>query len=850
MDKTNLVSNVSNIFKICGYKVTTSIKINHREIDVKAEETQGLVRKVILIECADYNKTVGVSKLKEDIGKLESAKEILKDNTIIMHVSELGYSPDASGYAADRGVEICKYEDLVIRMINFDSYIDAIENDYSRTTIMHEYQPNKIHYEGQSRTGKLSLTFFDEWLEKKENWLTLLGDYGVGKSWTLKRFLYKSIEEYKNNRNKCLLPFFIPLQKFTKAFDFENLILKTFQMYGLSGVHYSAFNFLMNNGKILFLLDSFDEMAQHLSRDVIRENLKELLVSISKNSKAIMTSRPNYFEGRAERLLVVEQNGDVFWHPLDKKRYEMKNYLSKTIKQKLEMSQFARINDLTIAQRKRLFKIVLGADSDAYKKLDEMLKKFDELGDLSNKAVIARLLTTVAETLSSSTETKTVDGYSLMPDDLATLNQSKIFEIIVYNLLNRDENIGTLAASERLLFLRSFAVFLQQRGRSTFATPIEIRELVRKLFEFHLRRSDSPERLLENLYRTCRRHSGLTTENQYCDTSGQIDVPVDEDDTDSNVGFSHNSLREYLIADTITDFIVNDAKHASLGSVLYNDLIGDFVYWKAEYHSNIVHKLKEKFTEIQESIIHELLFKVIVRFIQRKPNDYLSLLGKTPTVKNVDISGLDFSGMALQNGCFENCIATETDFRKSDLRKASFKKTILERVMLDGAVITEANFKETEIVSIYVYDEFDTNSFTVFEGKNARQWLHSRGALVHPTEDLNILLGKPWYEAAREVTRTICHRIAGSHQDVSLSKGTKKIHRRFAEQFVEFLVSNKILKRVRKSNTGPGWVLKLDKKHFKVITTFNEDGRIHQSIAQFFLDFLPEDKEIKDCIFS
>ena len=58
-------------------------------------------------------------------------------------------------------------------------------------------------------------------------------------------------------------------------------------------------------------------MAQHLNRETIRENLKELLVGMGGNSKAIMTSRPTYFESRAERLVARESEGKLVWHPID-----------------------------------------------------------------------------------------------------------------------------------------------------------------------------------------------------------------------------------------------------------------------------------------------------------------------------------------------------------------------------------------------------------------------------------------------------------------------------------------------------------------------------------------------------
>lgn len=331
MDKTKLVASVATLFRVSGHSVDTSVKINHREIDVVACELQGLVRKTILIECADYRKPVGVGKMQEDINKLTAAREKLMETAVVMHVSRNGYTPDASGYARERGVEYFEYSDLVQRLVNFDEYVKAVESDRLRPTIIKEYQPTKLHFDGKPQSAQTAVTFLDNWRSQNSTWLTVLGDYGVGKSWMLKRYLYHTLDEYKSDPKVHPLPFFVPLQQYTKAFDYQNLILRTFQNFGLTGVSFDAFQHLADNGRVLFLFDSFDEMAQHLSRDIIRENLRELLVGIAGKSKAIMTSRPTYFEGRAERLLAVEADGSLAWHPLDLEDRERKSALSQLL---------------------------------------------------------------------------------------------------------------------------------------------------------------------------------------------------------------------------------------------------------------------------------------------------------------------------------------------------------------------------------------------------------------------------------------------------------------------------------------------------------------------------------------
>jgi len=436
------------------------------------------------------------------------------------------------------------------------------------------------------------------------------------------------------------------------------------------------------------------------------------------------------------------------------------------------------------------------------------------------------------------TEVKTVEGYPLIPDELKHLNQAKIFEIVVYNLLQRDSNVGFLSSSERLTFLRHFAVFLQRPDQEFFAEPDTLRELVARVFSRQLRRTDAPQQQLENYSRTCRRHSGLTTEAQFLDTSGNIDSPVDEQDTDSRVGFSHNSLREYLVADAIADFVRNKTEYPDLDNMIATDLIGDFFVDIAEYQPDLVDLLSKAYMKNNQLRIRQCLFKIISRFIARDRSMMTRLLGDPPVFRTVDLSNYDLSGLDMRRAQFLSCEMFETDLRKSDLRQARFDESLIYRVQLDDAIIQGASFEHSELESIYVMDRFDKRTSGVFSGKEARQWLFSNGALVSPSDDLNPLLGRPWYEAAREVMRTLERRMAGTHQDVSLVKGTQAEQRDFARDFVDFLISKKILTKVRKSSTGPGWVLKVSHAYRNVVSEFSQHGKIAPEIKPFFDRYL------------
>lgn len=837
MDDTALTGQVAHLFRISGYKVDTSVEINHGEIDVRAEETQGLVRKTILVECADFASAVSIRKMREDVNKLEAAQEQMRHHAVLMHVSRNGYSKNASGYALDKGIEVFTLVSLTHRLVNFKAYIEAVENERVRSVILTEYQPTKLHYDGKPKQAVPAMEFLTEWLEGDSRWLTILGDYGVGKSWMLKRLLYLSLDKHKADPDLFPLPFFVPLQQFTKAFDYQNLILRTFQLHGMPGVPYEAFEYLAAQGRVLFLFDSFDEMAQHLGRDTIRENLKELLVGMSGQAKAIMTSRPTYFENRAERLVAVETDGSLMWHPLDRTAEERKVALTRFLRGSVVTSNFARLADLSADQRRSLFAVVLGSKTPAYNTLIELLRRFEELGSISQRAVIARLLTTVAETLASGTKVETVEGVPLLPDDLQVLNQGKIFEIVVHNLLYRDHQIGSLSAGERYYFLKSLAVHLQQRGQHPFAEPEEIRGLVESIFQTRLRHTDGREQLLEQYYRACRRHSGLTTEDQFQDTTGQLDLPVEEDDATSRVGFSHNSLREYLVAEAFADHLAKAGEYDRLRTVNVTEAVTTFFVDRVAYSADLAGKLSVAYDECIDYGMKERLFRLLFGLIEKDAKTYLEGLGRPPQLRDLDLSAFDFGGLPLRNAVFTGSILPDTDLRGADLREAVFNGAILSGTMLDGAKLEGADFAGTEIDSIYVYDEFDSRTIGLLQGKQARQWLFSRGAKVDDAAGLNKLLGKPWYEAAREVTKTLEQRIAGSHQDISLAKGTDLRYRHFAADFVKHLRTCGILQDIKRGKDRSSMLVRVKPEHRDKVGKFSEDGTIDPLLQSFFDKF-------------
>src|SRR5688500_5019063 len=99
-----------------------------------------------------------------------------------------------------------------------------------------------------------------------------------------------------------------------------------------------------------------------------------------------MTSRPTYFESRAERILVVEGDPSPRAHKHDQIVHSKHRELARHIQEKLESVQYARLNDLTPTQRQKLFEIVLKDNKSALQKLSDLFQKFQELKNITQRA--------------------------------------------------------------------------------------------------------------------------------------------------------------------------------------------------------------------------------------------------------------------------------------------------------------------------------------------------------------------------------------------------------------------------------------------------------------------------------
>jgi predicted NACHT family NTPase len=130
------------------------------------------------------------------------------------------------------------------------------------------------------------------------------GEYGTGKTALTKILQYRWLQEYK--RNPALpIVFRIELRDFARQFDANGLLHHFLDKNDLGHVSLDFVRSLLQSGRIILLLDGYDEMAQYLHTRERRACLEALAELSAGGARGVLTSRPNYFS-EGEELQVFE----------------------------------------------------------------------------------------------------------------------------------------------------------------------------------------------------------------------------------------------------------------------------------------------------------------------------------------------------------------------------------------------------------------------------------------------------------------------------------------------------------------------------------------------------------------
>lgn len=786
---------IATLFRLNHHTVEGPVKVNGAEIDLVATPIGNPFAPKIYIEATIQY--VDNTKYGKDLTKLHMV-HVQDPGAICLIVSSTGFTADVRERAGQTRMTTLTYEELFAQFEKFQPYVNLITGETSVADQLRDLA--KVYERPQfvdAHGSHDALTWMDDWLADQDaakSWLLVVGEYGTGKSALTRMIQKRWIEEYRRDP-AAPIPVRIELGAFTKQFDAQGLLHHFLDHNGLSHVPIDFFWSLIRTGRVALILDGYDEMAQYLNQRERRATLQALAELSSDGVRGILTSRPNYFS-EAEQLALFDHLYKQIslrskfavsaGEEITRREAQIDDLIQRSILDKFERS----LMDLSPAQAKTLVRKLLSTTPEAASTVIGVLERvFRSTGEgtevaLSGKPVIISYLIEVASDLHEESADKLTewDVYTLIVDKLGLRD------------LGQAAHVGT---DDRRMFLQQLAIHLSTSGQ-TQVTEDEFRVLIEEVFKRQLKRRSGIARAneVDSLFEDLRRSGTLTRGGGSGETGWR---------------FSHNSLREFLVAESMVEDVlrgrplrsdppITDAMRAFAASA---DLDIEF----------LVLSLSKQRMDIDGNPAFGSYVTLLWDALPPEVNGvsrFKSIAGAPPRIDKVHLASIAMTTTAIERdyegASLKDCTILEVSFRGGNLRSADFSGTALDAVNFDDADLTGATFREAALIDVTlsganlegaVFTGMNRDISIVLEegvaskrieGNHALGYLAYCGAVVDDIDPYFVWMNHPRFSIVKKVASKLVE--GGLRQRRGLEqRGAAALDPAFARRFVKRLES-------------------------------------------------------------
>jgi hypothetical protein len=336
--------------------------------------------------------------------------------------------------------------------------------------------------------------------------LALLGSYGTGKS-SFARAIADAFARKFRAGTSNRVPILIELRHFGQHQSIEGLISHELSnRHGATNASFDTFQDMNVAGRLLVILDGFDEMKEGMSRDALAYNFSELNRLLTDDSRVILCGRPTIFDSDDEQRAMLANS-----------TLHGGRYIRLTVAP-MSLASTRRAIHQYVAAR------ATGPGGDlrtAAREVDHELSRSKQLRDLLSRPVHFPMLLSV---LPRSRQ------------KLASISRATLYEAFVSQVIQREMKPGrppTISLKQREIFARDLAVSMFALGDSR---SIRYGLIPDSIVAVH-RRGDEPlEAIRRDLVRAC----------------------FLERKSPDILFFPHKSFAEYLVARRLGDAIGDD----------------------------------------------------------------------------------------------------------------------------------------------------------------------------------------------------------------------------------------------------------------------------------------------------
>jgi hypothetical protein len=255
----------------------------------------------IAVECKCYSRKLKTSDLSKIHGDYQAAFDKQEISTLII-VSKYDVEAASKKFLDDtprlRFLTVSQLEEW---LIGLRPYIEGLARIFKDDDVSHYYIDSRV-------TG-FNMPAFDvlrDWVYSQDgNGIAILGGYGLGKSSLAKRLAADQAQRYLDNPENERMPILLRLGQVVHETELGGLFGKEFTAeHVVEGYSFSTLMHLNSSGRLLIILDGFDEMKHAMTEHDFRSNFREFNKLRNSKSKILLLGRPNALTSESASLLI------------------------------------------------------------------------------------------------------------------------------------------------------------------------------------------------------------------------------------------------------------------------------------------------------------------------------------------------------------------------------------------------------------------------------------------------------------------------------------------------------------------------------------------------------------------
>ncbi len=338
------LQDIISLFQILGYSIEQDKRIDQLpSIDLYGEMHIGVASHRIAMQCINSYSEIKDDEIKDFLYGIcvpLYSQKLIQD-AFVVSVNNQRFNARAIELAKSIGIHLVTFNELETNLINFshfiESYIDDFQNHEKltldkRDPIIDQLKSQDLYrfyvdlrcrdvLSPKKDNEYMLIDYVKDWLhDENRKYLSILGDYGTGKTSFALQIAYQLAKEYQARSSDSRIPLYFPLRDYDPNNTLRSFILDKLSQYQISVSDYRAFEKMAQSGRLLLIFDGFDELVEATDQSTAVLRFSEISRLARGRSKIILTCRTEYFKSEKQSVdLLVPETMTPFMLELSKR---------------------------------------------------------------------------------------------------------------------------------------------------------------------------------------------------------------------------------------------------------------------------------------------------------------------------------------------------------------------------------------------------------------------------------------------------------------------------------------------------------------------------------------------------